>query len=55
MGRPEHEARYVVSATLTEPDWADTTVLSGDLLTAIRGLKAGPAGELHQVYRPTPR
>src|SRR4029078_9687372 len=27
--------KYLVSSTLTEPGWADTTVLSGDLAAAI--------------------
>jgi hypothetical protein len=38
--------KYVASATLTEPRWADTTVLSGDLAAAIGELTAKPAGEL---------
>ena len=41
--------KYVVSATLTEPSWADTTLLAGDLAAAIGRLKAEPAGEL-QVH-----
>ncbi|WP_244496053.1 dihydrofolate reductase family protein [Ensifer sp. Root31] len=41
--------KYVASNTLRNPKWANTTVLSGDLVTAIRDLKAKPGGEL-QVH-----
>jgi dihydrofolate reductase len=41
--------KLVASSTVVDLEWANTTVLSGDLASAIRELKAGSGGEL-QVH-----
>jgi dihydrofolate reductase len=49
VGALNTRPKYVVSNTLTDPRWPETTVLSGDIAAAIGALKAESAGEL-QVH-----
>lgn len=41
--------KYVVSSTLTDPRWAGTTIISGDIEAAVDELRAKPGGEI-QVW-----
>ncbi|OXM58700.1 dihydrofolate reductase [Amycolatopsis thailandensis] len=39
-------SKYVVSSTLTEPEWENTKVLSGELRSEIEGLKAAEGEDI---------
>jgi dihydrofolate reductase len=38
--------KYVVSATMTDPQWQNSTVLTGDPVAAVRALKDRPGGDI---------
>ncbi len=38
--------KYVVSATLDDPGWTNSTVLRGDLVAQVRALKAAPGRDI---------
>jgi dihydrofolate reductase len=38
--------KYVVSATMTEPEWQNSTVLSGDVVEQVRSLKEQPGKDI---------
>jgi dihydrofolate reductase len=39
-------AKYVVSKTLEKPLWRNTTIIRGDVVEAVRALKAKPGGNI---------
>lgn len=39
-------AKYVVSSTITDPKWRNSTILSGDPVEHVRTLKAAPGGDI---------
>jgi dihydrofolate reductase len=38
--------KYVVSTTLSEPEWSNTTVLRGNVIDEVAGLKQQPGGDI---------
>jgi dihydrofolate reductase len=45
-GKMNSMPKYVVSTTLTNPTWENTTVISGDVPARLAELKDGPGGDL---------
>jgi dihydrofolate reductase len=39
-------AKYVVSSTMTDPQWDNSTILSGDLVERVSALKVAPGGDI---------
>jgi dihydrofolate reductase len=46
MGRLNSMPKYVFSSTLARADWQNTRVVTGDVVAAVRELKAGDGGDL---------
>jgi dihydrofolate reductase len=42
----DNVAKYVVSTTLTEPNWEHTTVLKGSLVERVQALKSSPGSDI---------
>lgn len=42
----DNVAKYVVSTTLTEPNWENTTVLKGPLVDEVQALKSSPGSDI---------
>jgi dihydrofolate reductase len=38
--------KYVVSSTITDPNWQNTTVITGDVVTEVRALKEEPGRDI---------
>jgi dihydrofolate reductase len=45
-GRINAITKYLVSRTVTEPQWANTTVIAGDLVDEVRILKSSPGKDI---------
>ena len=44
-GQVQRLPKFVVSSTLEDPDWNNSTVLKGDVVTEVSKLKQGLNGE----------